>query len=78
MVTVKARGDDGAVERLRGSLVAVDEAGITLRTDTGEQRVRFDAIESARTVFEWQPAPKPGKGSKPGKHSGAKKEVAHR
>jgi ribosome maturation factor RimP len=76
MVTVKARGADGAIERLRGVLSAVDETGITIRTDSGERPVRFDAIESARTVFEWAPAPKPGKGSKPGKHGRAKKEAA--
>jgi ribosome maturation factor RimP len=72
-VTVKARNDEGVIERRRGLLVAVDDAGITVRTETGEQHVRFDAIESARTVFEWGPAPKPGKGSKPGR---AKKEAA--
>ena len=30
-------------------------------------------VEQARTVFEWGPAPKPGKGSRPGR---AKKEAA--
>ena len=32
----------------------------------------LEAIDEARTVFDWSPAPKPGKGSKPGR---AKKEA---
>jgi ribosome maturation factor RimP len=73
-VSVKARDEAGAMQRHRGTLVAVDDAGITIRTDAGDEHtLRFDTIESARTVFEWAPAPKPGKGSKPGR---AKKEAA--
>ena len=64
---MKARGDDGAMERLRGVITAVDADGITIRTDDGEREIAFDAIEQARTVFDWSPAPKPGKGSKPGR-----------
>lgn len=74
-VSVKARNAEGAIERLRGVLTAVDATGITIRTDDGEHTVLLDSIEQAKTVFEWSPAPKPGKGSKPGR---AKKEVAHR
>jgi ribosome maturation factor RimP len=72
LVSVKARGDEGAMERLRGVITAVDPEGITVRTDEGERQIRFDAIEQARTIFEWSPAPKPGKGSKPGR---ARKEA---
>jgi len=72
VVSVKARNDEGAMERLRGVVTAVDATGITLATDAGERTLAFDAIESAKTVFEWAPAPKPGKGSKPGR---AKKEA---
>jgi ribosome maturation factor RimP len=75
LVTVKARNVDGVMERLRGVLVASDDTGVTVRTEAGEQRVAHDAIESAKTVFEWAPTPKPGKGSKPGKHGRAKKEA---
>jgi ribosome maturation factor RimP len=73
LVSVKARTADGAMERVRGVITAVDATGITVRTDDGERTFAFDAIESAKTVFEWAPAPKPGKGSKPGR---AKKEAA--
>ena len=62
-VTLKLRGDDGAIERLRGQLTSVEDDTVTVRTESGERVVRFDAIESAKTVFEWAPAPKPGKGS---------------
>jgi ribosome maturation factor RimP len=72
LVSVKARNDEGAMERIRGVITAVDPTGITLATDAGERTLAFDVIESAKTVFEWAPAPKPGKGSKPGR---AKKEA---
>ena len=74
-MSVKARGADGAMERLRGVLTAVDADGITIRTDDGERQIAFDAIEQARTVFEWAPAPKPGKGSKPGRAEGSTHEA---
>lgn len=72
-VTVKVRDEAGQAERLRGELTAADEQGIEISTDEGPRTVTFTGIESARTVFTWGPAPKPGKGSKPGR---AKKEVA--
>ncbi len=74
-VSVKARGEDGAMERLRGVLSAADAERITLRLDDGERQVAIGAIEEARTVFDWSPAPKPGKGSKPGR---TKKEAVAR
>lgn len=40
--------------------VVIDAEGI------GMVSVPFQDIDKARTVFEWGPAPKPGKGSKPG------------
>jgi ribosome maturation factor RimP len=75
VVSVKARGEDGVKERVRGLLVAADADTITIRLDDGEREIALDAIEDARTVFDWSPAPKPGKGSKPGR---AKKEVVGR
>ncbi|MGZ4689594.1 MAG: hypothetical protein ACXVKA_16745 [Acidimicrobiia bacterium] len=72
VVSVKARGADGAMERLRGELTAADTDAITIRLDDGERKIAFDAIDQARTVFDWGPAPKPGKGSKPGR---ARKEA---
>jgi ribosome maturation factor RimP len=40
--------------------VVIDAEGI------GTVSVPFQDIDKARTVFDWGPAPKPGKGSKPG------------
>jgi ribosome maturation factor RimP len=72
-VTVKARGPEGAVERRRGQLLEVDDDGIVVDTGTGVERVRYDDVVQARTVFEFGPAPKPGKSKKRAKK---KEEVA--
>jgi ribosome maturation factor RimP len=72
IVTLKTRDGDGHVERIRGTVHAADGAAVTLTTETGDRTVALDAVEAARTVFEWGPAPKPGRGSRPGR----KKEVA--
>jgi ribosome maturation factor RimP len=74
-VSVKVREDDGTKVRLRGELVAATPDSITLRLDGGDRDVPLDAIEQAKTIFEWGPSPKPGKGSKPGH---AKKEAVAR
>jgi ribosome maturation factor RimP len=71
-VSVKAPGPEGAMERLRGVLIGADATTITIRLEGGERQVPIDTIDQARTVFDWSPAPKPGKGSKPGR---AKKEA---
>ncbi len=71
-VSVKAPGPEGAMERLRGVLIGADATTITIRLEGGEREIPIDTIDQARTVFDWSPAPKPGKGSKPGR---AKKEA---
>lgn len=65
-VAVKtAAGTDGE-RRVRGTLVAADDDGFTVRLSEGdgtaERALRYDEVERARTVFEWGPAPKPGRG----------------
>src|SRR4051794_6629558 len=47
--------------RLQGVLVAADQDGATVRVDGVDRTVPYDKIDRARTVFEWGPAPKPGK-----------------
>jgi ribosome maturation factor RimP len=48
--------------RLEGTLERVDGDGIDLRLADGSLRaLRHDDIERARTIFEWGPAPRPGK-----------------
>lgn len=69
-VTVKTRELDGSARRVRGVLVAADgttDGGFTLDVDGHDERVEYAAVESARTVFEWGPAPKPG-GAGPNKN----------
>lgn len=43
-----------------GVLELVDDEGFTLVTEEETQRFRFGEVASARTVFRWEPAPKPG------------------
>ena len=55
----------GEERRVTGTLTGADADGITLTTEAGDdRRLAYDDIEKARTVFEWGPAPKPGKTQK--------------
>lgn len=40
------------------------------------ERIAYEHIDRARTVFDWGPAPKPGKGSKPGATKGRNRKAA--
>lgn len=60
-VAVKARDAAGAVSTKKGVLSGADEAGFTVRVDDAEHTFPYDAVISARTVFRWESAPKPGK-----------------
>ncbi len=59
-VSVKTQ-TGGVAQRRRGVLVAADDAGIDVGFDTGEERLPYDAVTQARTVFEWGPPPKGGR-----------------
>jgi ribosome maturation factor RimP len=53
--------------RLQGVLVAADETTVTIQLNDAAQTERvvpYDKIDRAKTVFEWGPAPKPGKAPK--------------
>jgi ribosome maturation factor RimP len=56
-VSVKTNARVDGERRIKGTLVAADDDSITVDDHT----LRYDEIEKARTVFEWGPAPKPGK-----------------
>lgn len=61
-VKVKLRPGVVGDRRVEGVLSAADGSTVTVTPDDGEPRtVPFDDITSARTVFEWGPAPRPGK-----------------
>ncbi len=74
LITFKWASGQGA-QRITATLISADDSGIEVGPDPGvatsesapePRRFDYHAIERARTVFEWGPAPKPGKGSKPG------------
>jgi len=58
-VSVKSHDPVAGARRHRGLLAEADDAGIGLEVDGEHRRFSYDAIASARTVFEWGPAPKP-------------------
>jgi ribosome maturation factor RimP len=64
--TVTARVDAGTpeVRRVTGTLEASDGDGFTLTgpdVPGGTMHIAYDRVERARTVFEWGPAPAPGR-----------------
>ena len=73
--------DGGRAQRLAGQLLAADDDGIDVLVSTSgsgaaggteARRFPYHQLDRARTVFEWGPSPKPGKGSKPGAAKGTK------
>jgi len=48
-VKLKVPGQD----RLKGTLIAADDTGITVETKHGEETYPYHEIEKARTYFEW-------------------------
>jgi ribosome maturation factor RimP len=65
-VKVKAAVPDVGGLTLIGEIVAADDDAVTVHTDGVERRVAYPFIRSARTVLEWGPKPKPGKGKRVG------------
>ncbi len=63
-ISVRARADGGAVVKVRGRLVASDDRKFVVEgpeVPGGSQAILFEALDRARTVFEWAPAPKPSR-----------------
>jgi ribosome maturation factor RimP len=67
-VAVRTRPETEGERRVDGQLEAADDEGVVV----AGRRLAYDEIERARTVFVWEPAPKPGKGGKSAKSSGGK------
>jgi ribosome maturation factor RimP len=59
MISVKSHDPVDDARRHRGLLIEADDSSIVLEVDGQQRRFSYDAIASARTVFEWGPAPKP-------------------
>lgn len=60
-VVMKVRSSEGA-RSLRGRLASADHRGCELSVDGDLHRFAYGDVLSARTVFRWQAAPKPGGG----------------
>ena len=58
-ISVKSHDPVDGARRHRGLLTEADDTGIALEVDGQPRRLSYDAIASARTVFEWGPSPKP-------------------
>ena len=72
-ITVRLRDVEADERRVRGKLVAADDQAATILLDDGaEQVVSYDAIDKARTIFEWGPTPKQGGKNKSGKNKSGK------
>jgi ribosome maturation factor RimP len=56
-ISVKTNARVDGERRIKGTLVAADDDGITVDDHT----LQYGDIEKARTVFEWGPSPRPGK-----------------
>ena len=63
-ISVKSHEAVAGARRHRGLLTEADDDGIALEVDGEHRRFSYDAIASARTVFEWGPAPKPAGAAK--------------
>lgn len=63
-----AAGVEGE-RRILGRLASADDQGIVVAAAEGDRHLTYDQIDRAHTVFEWGPAPKPGrprgKGARP-------------
>lgn len=60
-VTIRTRTEIEGERRHDGTLVASDEVGLVLNVEGENRRIEFDQVRSARTVYRWERAPKPGK-----------------
>jgi ribosome maturation factor RimP len=78
-ISVRLREVANGERRLQGTLTAADDDTITVLTDGGEERtIALSQIDRAKTVFEWGPAPKPGKAPKAGPGTGPRSETKSR
>ena len=58
VVAKVANGETNAT--LRGIIAEADEESFTIDGDQGPQMVSYDDVITAKTVFRWEKAPKPG------------------
>jgi len=76
VVAIRLRDTVNGERRIQGTLAGADDRTVTLALETGDERiVSYDQIDRARTVFEWGPLPKPGKGPAKGAKKPAKNSI---
>lgn len=59
-VKFKTHAEVDGRRRFYGTLLGADDDGFRLEVDGAELGFAYDAVTKVRTVFEWNPAPKPG------------------
>jgi len=70
-VLLRLRDVVSGERRIEGTLASADGDAATVRLASGdEQTVAYATIDTARTVVDWTPKPKPGKGHKRSRSSG--------
>ena len=62
LVKFKTHADVDGRRRFQGTLVGADDDGFRVDVDGAEQRFGYDDVTKTKTVFEWNPTPKPGSG----------------
>lgn len=66
-VNLKLKPNDENPRRVKGVLTSADDAGVVVVADDQTLTISYDRIAKAKTVFDWGPAPKPGKTAKQAK-----------
>ena len=58
---VKVKFTTGAKNKtVRGKLSSAGDDSFVVATENGDEEVKYDDVVTAKTVFEWERAPKPG------------------
>ena len=60
-VAVKTGTEIAGERRHEGILVESDDDGLVVDVEGENRRIEFDQVKSARTIYRWEKAPKPGK-----------------
>ena len=61
VVAIRLRDTVNGERRIQGALTSADDGHIVVDVGGEPRTISYDQIDRARTVFEWGPAPKPGK-----------------
>ena len=59
-IVVKTHQEIDGERAHRGTLESVDDEAFVIAAEGNDRRIPLDAVASARTVFRWEPAAKPG------------------